>query len=1174
MYLSNLELVGFKSFAQKTSFRFTNGITVFVGPNGCGKTNIVDAVRWVLGEQKTSLLRSDVMENVIFCGSKYRKPIGMAEVSLTIQNNKQILPIEYSEVTITRRLFRNGESQYLINNTICRLRDILDLFMDTGIGSDSYSVIELKMVEELLNGKVEERRHILEEAAGVTKYKVRRKEADKKLVSVQADLIRLQDIADEVKKNVASLSRQAAKTRKYNQLIEEYKSLELELLKNQFLNITTCINKHNAELGQKKIEKSKSHNTIEELEDEIKNLDTELNKLNEKNIEARNVEIRLFNELSQMNKDLAVGEERIVSIDNSINKITKDIDEIKVNIENQKTHLSSLKNKYNNNKNELNIKSGNLEELKNLTRKLRSSLYQQKSIVNEKNGELQNINNLIYRLESLISKNKQRYSQNNLRIEESSEEIENIKKKIADLEIKQNSFKEKKEELVKSKNKLLEIYKENSKLKEELSYKIEKNLQTFLEIKSEISSKENTIAFLKNLISNDETTKFLIDTGEWLKNKEKLTLAEIIATDKEYSKAVESALGEASKWFVVDHLDEAQSAYFLLKENSKGKATFIILERIPKAQPLEEVVFQNKKIKWIYEIIRTERKVKDFLIVLLGKTCLVESEEDGFSIIENNIADIAVTLEGNIISRNGYIKWGTVTTTDNQIFGKKERINNLTSEIEHLKEKLSELDNLLSTEKDKFNSLDISLIENKLNSINEEINNNENLISQIKFQIESLSNKIELIEQNIIHLQKDNHQIVKENENAEKELSEQQNLIVILKEELFELNESLTIEEEHFTEKETNAHQQEIEIAKLQTEVKNIELEMINIEKQIKFSQDRLKDLEAEKQKAGRELENIKRRNIIIKEALQKTEAKYNEATGKREMVLQQINSKQEQLRQVSEFLTSERKSYSKIIDNIHQIELKISEYNAQLSIIEQKVQEDYQYNIHQSEIKSDQSFSIEETKEKLAILKEKLTSLGSVNFMALEEYEEQSQRLDFLQSQIQDLIDSEKTLQDTITEINQTAEEMFRKTFTEIKENFKMLFKKLFGEEGDAEIRLADENEPLESDIEIIAKPPGKKPHSIDVLSGGEKTLIAIALLFSIYLVKPSPFCILDEVDAPLDDTNIDKFLNLIKSFSNNTQFLIITHNKKTMESADALYGITMLEEGVSQVVSVKFAS
>jgi chromosome segregation protein len=1170
MYLSNLDIIGFKSFANKTKFKFSDGITALVGPNGCGKTNIVDAIRWVLGEQKKSILRSDIMEDVIFNGTRTRKPLGMAEVILTLQNTKQILPTEYSEVTITRRLFKNGESQYLLNNTQCRLRDISDLFMDTGMGADSYSVIELKMVEAILSGKPEERRGLVEEAAGVRKYKQRRKEASRKLQNIQNDLLRITDIVSEVEKLVNSLYRQASKTRRFNKLTEELKSLEVNLLYHQFDNYNNqsiTLNDVFDNIKQKKHEKSRE---LQEDEKSFNGLKDKLSALEDKYQQMMEKENSLNIKISTSSKDIAVTNEKISSLIAAQERIENELSENEKSNENIMDNLAKTKESMNNLKAQRQIIETELSDKQKERDELKDKVMFINNELSSKNDEIRNNENKITNNINEIENGKNTKEKLLKSIEQGKKEINghkvNLENQIKEIELQES----KKQDYQKSIENLENTIKQSQEEKISLNTDIENLRDNITQKNNELNKKQASLDFLESLIDSDDTTKYLLKESDWIEKDKAVLLSDILEVDEEYRVGLAAALGEYSNYIVVDNKKAAENAISKLKESNKGKASFICKDMIPSVDPPDSSNHKHGVIHPVSEIVRTDEKIKNVLRIILGNTLLVKNSETAWKVTENGNVNCAVTLDGEIIRNKAFIRGGSKSPKEGLSIGKQDRINKIKSDIYTLKNVISELEKKLKDTKQKFDNIDLMDFTNQLRNLQSEKSKHDDYISRLNYNART-------IEQNISVLLKNNELFQSEIANIDERKNVLENDIKTTEEKLAAFKEEQSIKSAELKNYQDKLRIKEDEYH--ETEIKKLryDQQVISLEKDLETLNIRITELEENRSKRKKEkelnnddIENYRSLTKELDEEIIILSKQLDEIKTNKSLIGKDISNLKEEISGLSLVINQLRKEYDKLIEEIHQQELKLNELNTKLENVVARAYEAYEIDLRNTDIVLDDSFSIDETKNEVNSIKNKLANLGNVNFMALEEYEVQNERLQFYSQQVEDLKNSEINLLETIEEINHTAQEKFNETFGYVNNHFKTLFKTLFGKDGEAELMLAD-GDPLEADIEIIAKPPGKRPRSIEGLSGGEKTLTAIALLFAIYLVKPSPFCILDEVDAPLDDANIDRFINLIRDFSKDTQFLIVTHNKKTMEEADSLYGITMEEEGVSKVVSVR---
>lgn len=1171
MYLSDLEIIGFKSFAGKTKFKFSDGLTAVVGPNGCGKSNVVDAIRWVLGEQKTSVLRSESMENVIFNGSKTRKPLGMAEVSLTLQNNKNILPTEYSEVTVTRRLFRNGDSHYLLNNTQCRLRDILDLFMDTGIGSDSYSVIELKMVEQILSGKAEERRHLLEEAAGVVRYKVRRKEASRKLQSVQNDMLRVMDILQEVEKQVNSLSRQAAKTRRYNKLVESMKQMEVSLLTHEFAHLKEKALSNEQLLDEFIGKKEELHKSLNENEETVSSLRGELEKIEISFEEARREESEINRVITQKSRDLAVDKEKLSSSGLSEQRIEKEVAEARQSIESIDVAVENETKKLEESKKNALKYTKELDGLIQTRDEAKEKVDEIRDAVKQLNEEVISLGSRVNAIKTSMEKNEKKLETIGEQIDKGEEEIEELKSGCEELDERVENLNLRKAELDEMHIKAEKDLEEGQKRREELNERIS-SLQNDLNTrKGDLSQKQAQKGFLEGLVGElDESAKFLSKSDKWNTRSERVQLAELIGADDNYRVAIDAALGAAAQCFVVDSKEEAENALHLLEEAKKGKAAFLCRELIPVSKEPKKIETSNGIIGWMSEIVRVDDDIRNALRLLISGCVLVQDIDSAWNALENEDVQKAVTLGGEFITSEGIVRGGSVSKSEGILIGKKERIERIEKEIESVQVEIDGIEEQLRSRKDELGEINISELTMVVRRAESEISNNDREISQLNYKKESIENKIDMIGVNLERFHTELSEMEHENATLSSELGEAESRHQAAGEELKSHQTELEKSEADLNDKQEALKVAELQKVRMEEDLKGIEREINRLENEKISIENRIKYLTDEQGSNKKNIEQLSLEIENLEKDLDQLNNKAGEVKSKSEYISGKMKELQEQIRQHLGDAQGLRKQFDKALENVHQQELSLSELNTQLNNLRERAYDGYDIELDDHEFDADSEFSIEESKEELNKIKTKLGSIGNVNFMALEEYEAQSERMKFFKIQIEDLEKAEKNLVDTIEEINTTAVKKFSDTFDSVNENFGKLFKTLFGEEGNAGLILG-EGDPLEANIEIKAKPPGKKPHSIEMLSGGEKTLTAIAMLFAIYLVKPSPFCILDEVDAPLDDANIDRYIKLLREFSNNTQFLIVTHNKKSMTASDSLYGITMEEQGISKVVSVK---
>ena len=1170
MYLSKLELFGFKSFANKTKLKFDDGIACVIGPNGSGKSNIVDAIRWVLGEQRVTTLRSDKMENIIFNGSKKRKPLGLAEVSLTIQNNKNILDSPFSEVVISRRLYRNGESQYLMNKTPCRLKDILNLFMDTGMNANSYSVIELKMVESIISENPEERRILFEEAAGVTKYKIRRKSAVRKLTATKSDMSRISDMISEISRTVNSLSRQVGKARRYIKFQDDLKNKETALARYKYNILKDEIlplEKQLKEIGV--IKDDTSHQiTLEEtlLEDykqEIIQFEQKLSSINKQIFD-------FDKEIQSIQEDEAVSRTRIEALQETKTRNLKDIDEF----EKKQNKLNENSDILSKDINQLSVVIDKIKENYNLKFNEYENLVNINKSKKEKIDSFQNNYKKVLENLTSVKENKQN---NVYKLNWNEEQVKNLQIELKEIEknnkqsfldIKSyneqknktnNSFKEKIDLIELSNKKVLQI---DSEL-ENLSLKIHS-------LKSKEEILESKIQFFKNVIENyegySESTKYL------MQNKSNFSglygpLSDYISIDSKYNIAVEATLGTSINYLIVDKTSTALNLLEECKKYNLGRISVLPLDRINKIKndPVET------DFTILSSLIDAPEKFKSIYNILLGDVAVVTNLDDALNAVQDFPNLRFVTLKGETVNFNLGITGGNNSSNEESIIGRETQLKKFDSEIKNIHKEINDLGS------------EFKLKQQEKESVQEKLN-----ISNIEH--EEIKKNLLSIEQNISHITfvKDNRLTTKNSK--ETEIQSIQSSIKQIKDkieiDLLEI-EKFNIQcidlEREIKIKSSNSENELKKIDILDKEVQNIKLELVNQKNNFQLKDNDFKRIIESINEVNEQLEKRKNDNTKIIAEIEKLNVSRSNRKNQKEHLYEkkdEIDSEKEdfeikyhELRDKILHLENQIKKYRKqhdsSLERTRHLELNIQENKMKSEVIKERIKEEH--NVDISIGIPFEGLDVDEFEQEIETLKYKITQLGQVNPLAVNEYETESKRLDFYKKQYDDLEQAIDSLQKTIDKINLTARKQFKETFGLIKTNFEKVFNNFFVN-GEGSLALEEGVDPLEADIDIFVRPKGKRVQTLNLLSGGEKTLTAISLLFAIYLVKPSPFCILDEIDAPLDDVNIKRFTDALNNFSKDTQFMVITHNKRTMEAADTLYGVTMEEEGLSKLVSVKF--
>jgi len=1165
MYISELELHGFKSFAHKTHVKFDKGITAIVGPNGCGKSNIVDALRWVLGEQRPTLLRSSSMSNVIFNGTAKKKALGLADVSLTFVNNKGILPTEYSELTITRRLYRSGDSEYLINNTPCRLKDIMELFMDTGMSSDAYSVIELKMVEEILNDRNNDRRRLFEEAAGVTRYKDQRKRTLRKLEQTMKDLQRLEDILIEVRKKTRSLEIQAEKAAKAKKYRDELVTLDKAYNRQQHESIQEELTPLNDRIKNAEKEKREISSKLEELEEAEEKAANHLIEKERIQGEAQRRVSQLGNSINEMETNLRIVREKIKNEKGVIERHDKDIEQSRSDFKELRELKETNEKLLNNFSDTLEQSEKSLHESKETFNalqqqytKVRHELYEHEISVGNVNKKLRELQSDRIKLESKLENSEDDQLRINRDIKDLEDEIENAKGEMG--------IANKKLEKVNAEiNELEAELKQVTEKREALQSDREDLRENIRSAKSKMESTRSEISLMESLAESNEG---LPGSVAWLVENHSeafgtlRSVGDILETDEEKAAALETALSDAIHYLVVDTMDDAVRASRLLKENKKGRATFIPLAELSDSYPVAD--------ESIYTSVYTNNRFNALTQLLTGSVMLSESLERN-TILPDGIT-MAVSKEGDLITREKFYKSGSKNKQAGIRLG--------------IKDKIEKLEGKLAKHTGDFDKAESELVtvEEKLSQLNPEkvrqlIKEKQQESRKLEQQISRYQSGIQVYQKNIGDLTNRKENISENREQAEEKLETLQPKQKELQENIIELTDLQN-------EKKEKLESLEDERAIAQNRYNDAQLKHQDVK-------NKAENLEKEIERAERGIESVQHRlnsrKKMMAESAEKIES-YTESIEKTEIQLKNTRelkvTADEKLSAAEEATATERGKIKEIDDSlkelrrkkevntelVHHLSMAKEKFEMQAQSLSDYVWETYGILMDQLTQKLPEEMNADEAKQRVSWLKQKLNKIGDVNPLAIEEFEEEKERLDFYVEQIEDLRGAEKEMRETIDEINQTATERFNTTFEQIRTNFHSVFHTLFEEDDYCDLLIEEDVEdPLEAKIEIRANPRGKRPSSISQLSGGEKTLTAIALLFAIYLVKPSPFCVLDEVDAPLDDANIERFASMIRSFSEKTQFIIITHNKKTMSKAEMMYGVTMPDTGVSRLVGVR---
>lgn len=1194
MYLSKLEIFGFKSFADKTTIEFDSGVSAIVGPNGSGKSNIVDALRWVLGEQGDKILRSGKREDVVFNGTKFRKPLSVAEVAVTIQNNDNRLATEYSEVQIARRFYRSGETEYYLNGTKVRLKDIKELFVDTGIGPDAYSVIELKMVETILSDVKHERRKLFEEAAGVVSYKHNRDLTFNRLDAVHESLLRVNDIIREKQRNVNALERQAKRNEEAKLVSEELRSLELKVSTYEFRKLIL-------EIAEIKSREQENIDLKEKLSDEIVENDLLLDKYREELNETEKIISGINERLTAGKKEINLIEMENLVFGEKINNLNNDIARLKQENE----QLSGSKNR---NSEKLIEISDKIKVLTNTIFISEISLSEKKAkvdasikVINEKKNEmielgrkLKEINKSVTDKNSEYQKNKINYENNLKQMEKLSAVNEEYLISIENLQTERNRLEAVLKELADRLRTSEKELKAKETEKENLGTKLTEKEKQITGIRTEqhiIKSRaEHLLSMSENYEDYAEGVKYLVKE---IKEKNLITILDSIEVEDKFKLAIETALGEVSNYLIADDSKNVNEYISKLAEHKKGKVTFI-LNDVLNYKTFDGLPFLDNDpdfigTKGVYGFADKYVKcVKDKYLLLmkyiLDEYVIVDNTATAKKLAEDNYYKF-ITLDGDIVTK-GFIRSGGEVNLESVKLGRQKKTDEFILKAEELGNAISVKESELKSIKQEYDSISPEIFRNNYEALKKESEKTEREIANIDFKKEQMNKSISDNDISYVQIKETNGSLNIIINELIGEVGKSENVQYNLDKELIFLTDEFNVIEQNYSHDSANYNNFNLELIKVRNELKNEEQNSLRINNSVLHSERQIsaniltiskdqESLEELRKKLSDNSEKLK----VLNDNASLIESEYNieKASYDEKKDLQHSVDVQQRKR---------RTDFDSVSQKLINSQIRTKENEIKSDQVKDYIFKKYEKDISISDSVSGDDISFEDfefvtAKQEVDNLSERLKKLGGgYQQILFEDFESEKAELENLISQKSDLLESEKDIRKTIERINKEARERFLETFERIKDNFIRIFKELFSDGDEANLRIvyeADEDgklaeDPLEAKIEIIAKPRGKRPTSIELLSGGEKTLTAIALLFAIYLVKPSPFCVLDEVDAPLDVANLGRFNKMIRKFSDNTQFILITHNERTMESVDRLYGVTMQEAGITTIVETKF--
>ncbi len=1234
MYLKTLEIHGFKSFADKTVLEFAKGVTGIVGPNGCGKSNVVDAIRWVLGETSAKALRGGEMADVIFSGTEKRKALGMAEVTLTMADCEESLKVPYNEVAITRRVYRDGRSEYRINGTLCRLKDINDMFMDTGIGRTAYSIMAQGQIDQILSSKPEERRMVFEEAAGITKYKREKKEALRKLEYTEANLLRVSDVLAEQDRRMNSLKRQVAKARRYQSLASDVRILDTNLGHKRYVEI-------NAEICELKT----SIRGLEVRETEIEQqLPAKEEAVSESRAAARAFEGELADLRQQLNEHrnalasaqgrIAFNEERKAELEIRIRQNHEDIELTREKLSQQEFEFLSAN-----------------EALESLTRRIidqENQLAEHEERSRMSKGERESIENTLREARAEANRTQSLVASHQARIESALAQLEGTRERARQLAEEEQRLSLELEEIRAQQIQLSEEVSRNAQQIAEFEEAFQKAERSYQHTRGDLDAARVAAADIHKVLSQRssrlDVVRQLVASGEGFEKGTRSVLggldepdrfkpgllgvlAGLIEADNTCARAIEAALGGHLQAVLVTDAQLAEDIITRLAEKRLGVAAVLPMGFIGHAAGTQMQSLPEGAIAWALDRVKSDGRVTAVIERLLDDVLIVPDLATAVRLRASLPSTTFATVQGELLGKEGVMRGGVAGDGSASVLERQNEVRSLEAEVaeltafeEEARNKVKELEGRLtelqeevevSRERLQRQKVEVSTLQGQLSLATREVENFETKLTNVRWERgeleqrertaadarESLEGELASARERLEALDADQRRLQTEADAAARRESE-------FAEGLNELRMSLAVERRAKQAAEEQQKPMEARLAELrevslrrESEIEIFEqrIEAATAESAALYEQCETHRYEADDLQTEINTRAESRTGLlaIIEQAegvlseLRRQFAKVNEQKGREEVAMTKLELRLESLVQT--------------IQERHQIEIATFEPDAHallLCIASQKAQqarggretvvasdeEDDEMPTVVVNSKAEEVMEIpgEMTGEPdwsfvesiVSDLKRRLDSMGPVNLDAIEEYDELEERHSFLRGQHDDLVRSKTELMEVIERINEETQRRFSETFAKVRENFRDMFKELFGEKGEADLMLLDESDPLESGIEVIAKPPGKKLQSITLLSGGERSMTAVALLFSIYMIKPSPFCVLDELDAPLDESNINRFVKVLDRFIDHSQFIIVTHSKRTMARADVMYGVTMEEFGVSKPVGMRLTS
>jgi chromosome segregation protein len=1182
MKIKELQIVGFKSFLDKTTVRFPEGICAVVGPNGCGKSNIVDALRWVMGEQSVKQLRGKSMEDVIFSGSEQKGPLNVAEVGLTLTNDNGNTPEEYrqfSEIMVSRRLFRSGESGYFINKQPCRLKDIQNLLMGTGIGSKTYAIIEQGKIGTLIDAGPEERRYFVEEAAGITRYKSRKHEALLKIKRTEQNLLRINDVISEVKRQMNSLKRQAKKAERYGAYQEQIEALEVSLATYQYKAIQTEMGETGALLESLRDTDSKHGSELAKLDAAIERIKVERAARHEGISQERAQSHHLRRVLDKLEGDIEYG--------------TKDLKRFITEIEELKAEIEEIAEK----NREIAEECSGLEErkhaLKQDIQKIKETVKQEEDVEGAIKERLVELNrSLEAKKAELINLASRKATYQNT-LENASKNRANLSKRLDQLKKEKNQTKSELIKISKEVTKgedhchaLKESLEEIVRALESLEKQLRENRQT---LSQQVRKVQATEVERQKARSNYGALKKMDENYEWFREGVRVIMkqwksqkldeagicglvADVVEPEPSYEHAVEAALGETLQYVIVKDQQGGVTAINSLRSLSRGRGSFIPMKAVRPVTSVNSSV-QPQDQDLLSNHVQIQKGYEDLVQALVGHVTVAGNFEEALRLWnQNGSPQTIVTQQGDRVSLQGILTGGSTDNIGSGILAKKKEVKNLAKEI-------SKLASSVETERARQEQLETEAValETQLQKTRQDKRQKSELLVELEKELYRLQETRKHTQRNLEILDLEEQQIQGERTDVDEEVYRHEDVLAQLTKEI--QSEESTIEQtnakvKEYSEKLEGVHERVVEL----------KLELTTFHAEYESSTNtlrRLMDFQGDRQEKMTQLQRGLRQTdedrIATEQRLTRDRARVNDLYSELRSLEEKLAQSEAEyqtieaaVQQNDQALSEVRTRQQETLQKIQQLELKQSERRMRCDHLAGRIQEAYHQDINILAQEHDsKDFFAEETEKALALYKERIARIGDVNLTAIQEYKTLSERYHMLTKQRDDLLGAIEALHQVIRKINRVSLKRFMKTFKAVNQKMQMVFPKLF-EGGKAELFLTNPRRPLESGVAFLVRPPGKRLTRMSLLSGGEKALAAIALIFSLFLIKPTAFCVLDEIDAPLDDANISRFNHLLREIGDASQVVMVTHNKQTMKAADALFGVTMEEKGISKLVSL----